>query len=220
MNSQYAFNALVAQMIQKFLEVVAGTVLIVEQHDRDERDGVNHHRTFQMPIENAVREIKDDKWGGFQELRSMLTSENPLNEICAWLQDAYGEWGGARVEVKEEREKRLAKEEVIRLNGAAASLAQSHGVEIGTLEFVQIVKDAMDRADYYREVEMGDERMAEDYAAHMMAGCRDEFWSNRDYTRSQCDAQVESAYEIWEWLHRNCPLTMAQWNERELQETG
>jgi len=220
MNAQYCFNNLVAQMVQKFLEVVAGTVLIIDQKDFDERDGVDYSRTFQMPIENAVDEVKWDKYGGFEELHSMLTSENPMQDICMWLQDRYGEWGGARVEVKEDREKRLAKEEVIRLNGAAASLAQANNVEIGTLEFVQIVKDKMDSADYNYEVEMGDERMAEDYAAHMMAGCRDEFWSNRDYTRSQCDARIEAAHEIWEWLHRNCPLTMAQWNEQQLAETG
>lgn len=218
MHAAYTTAAILARLVAEFVAKCGETVLVIEQYDADyaQETGGSGQSVTRSTVATEIDILKHDRYGR-EDLNNIVRDKNPLDCLVGMLADYYGEWGGARVSTLDDYNERKAREERQRIDAAAKAFAAQVGCEVGTMELLDALDEAINRAQYTREVEMGDECMAEDYAAHVAAGCTSEFWSNRDYTRNQCDKAVERVEEIMAWMEKNVPMTVALWREQKIQ---
>ena len=135
-----------------------------------------------------------------------------LRDICAYSYDS--DWSAfQRVETVKEYEAREAEENRQRIEKYVGEFARSKGVKGGTIEFVQSLRDELDRAESDSEDYENPERQAEEWMDHRYAGATEYYHENVDYTRGKLHDRIDALYEAWEWLGENCPLLMSKYHE-------
>lgn len=141
---------------------------------------------------------------------------NTLQEFAHAITDLYDEQA-ARVFTAADYEKHKAEEERKQLEQSAKSFAHSFGAQVNTMEFVQGVKERLERVRANREAFNGGEQQMERWAECRAVGVGAEgFHFDGNFQNGRYNYDIQQLEAILAWLERECPLLMASVREKEL----
>lgn len=199
-------------------------VLVVGWYDYE--SGSGGEKTTELSRTDILEEVRQ----GFLVYKSLLHTNretgayrlpDTLQELYYYIAINHGaeEGNGVSVCTMQEYRQRKRDEEYQKAEREAAFIAGKYHVKAGTLAFVRAAqrhyRRIIERERHFRDD--GESRM-ERWAEAMYAGNRDGFWSDNDYAGEKIGEAQDGHRLVMKWLHRKCPLLMAQIKERKLRK--
>jgi hypothetical protein len=153
-------------------------------------------------------------WG----LVQLPTNMAEVFEVIAQQHGAGDGWGNVRVETpKQHRQKQEAKEREV-CEHMAAAICTQYRTKPNSLDFIRkVVKHYKSLARGEREFRDNPEIRAERMARCAAEGNILSFYKDNDYASSKIYEAQNGFRRLWRYLHRHCPLLMAQYKERRLR---
>lgn len=152
-----------------------------------------------------------------------ITNITTLNDFIQFLgyllSERYPE--GFNLFTPAQWEKEKEEREYRECESAAAQFASSFGLKFGTQEFLERLDEEVNNTRSSYEQENSMERRMEHWAACQYNGLgSDTFFDDMNYTNQQYHQKFENLERVWVWLKKKCPLLMAQYMEKKLQDNN
>lgn len=168
-----------------------------------------------------IAEEQENHLGAIPREISFVNSVAELHSAFIELNDCeYSNTVG--IFSKEEFQERQDRQELERLDRIAAGFASTLGIRIDSMDFIKALDDELQRAEWDRESwnsgEARAERMAECVMALGSVRGSEVYHDDNDFIDGRHHQRVGDLQAVKEWLHRRCPLLMAQYHEQKLKE--
>jgi len=207
----------ISNLIPNDAELVVWSVVYPDPSDDDYYcgHGADYSKYDHLDKQKIIDIISDV----FRASKRMYDFEEPesfndLKSIVKYYYEGDGDYCSAAVYTKKEFLKKKEEEDFAYCSKVAAEICRKYNVKPNTLDFVHALvshyKDIADSEDDYRN---NPEVRMERYAGY---DDKDNFYLDNDYSSSIESKALEDLDRTIEWLHRNCPLLMAKYEEWRL----